>query len=375
MAYFPSDSTFQQLELNENINLVWPFTFDEGIEATDITDVISDQDGRIINLPDATLTSSGQNLMFNNISNHSFEITAFDGTTNIATLAAGEVKVIYLYNIETSNGLWRVIPFGNGTNSIVALSVSSEDNSMLITNPDITPPGGTIDVALPISINNLNNISSVGFPVIKSTEPIVWGVDILENGNNILINNPNGSLGNPQISLNPILENISSISVSDCKLSGSELIATTENGTIQISSLGTGNLSLNGVNIDRDRNISNINNIQIDGVLENNLIPKAWVMFTDTIIGASNSIVKESASNISTITGSNGSYIINFSTSIDNDNYAVSISLGSTEAIPTVYSAFWTLRTTSSVSIAVVDSSGELVSSTPHGVSVTIMSI
>src|SRR5271170_336748 len=173
-----AQSSYQLINLTADIVLTWPFSFAGPPTVADINDISPNQGGWTIAMPDATLAPIGQNVVFNNISAYSFQIIANDLTTVIATVTAGQVVTLYLYDNTTtpaSNGLWRVIPYGSGTNGIVALTAQSTDTSITITNGSITPPGGTINFKLPTSLTNLNTtISNIGFPVITGVSPLTW---------------------------------------------------------------------------------------------------------------------------------------------------------------------------------------------------------
>ena len=370
-----AQNSYQLITLITDIELTWPFSFEGGITVADINDISPDQDSWTIALPNATLASPGQTIIFNNISVYSFDIIANDLITPIITVNAGEVMELYLYNTGTANGLWRVIPYGSGTNSIVSVDATSSDSSIVITGGSITPPGGTIDFQLPASLFNLNNVTTVGFPVIKTTSPLIWKTVELIDGENIIITDPDGINGDPVINLNPVVTGLNSLQVGDMTLSGSIIISDIPNGNIQINTNGTGKLQINGVEIDASGNITGINNITITGGLSSPLIPKAWCVFTDTVTGIDNTIVVENSANIESVTGSAGTYTATFITAMPSINYGVIISLGSTGGeLPFISNGYFIVRETTFVTIVVTDASGELVLSAPHGVTLMIMS-
>lgn len=374
-----AQSSYQLISLTSDIVLTWPFSFAGPPTVADINDVNPNQNGWTIAMPDATLAPVGQNVVFNNVSAFSFQIIANDLITVIATITAGEVVTLYLYDNTTtpaSNGLWRVIPYGSGTNAIVSLTAESTDNSITITNGAITPPGGTINFQLPTSLTNLNTtISAIGFPVITGLSPLTWTtVDFLSDSN-ISITSSDGTAGDPVFSLASTIGPLTSLMVGNLTLSGEVLTNDTTNGNVQISTNGTGQLQVNGVTIDINGNLAGINNLTVNGSFNNPFLPQAWCVFTDIIVGLGNLIVIQNQANVSSVTGSAGTYTINFTTPMSSANYGVHISLGSTGgALPFISNAYWIVRETTSVTIIVTDASGELVLSAPYGVSVMIMS-
>jgi hypothetical protein len=158
-------------------------------------------------------------------------------------------------------------------------------------------------------------------------------------------------------------------------MTGNALQATASNTNLNFSTTGTGKLDFNGALIDANGNTT-ITNLTVSGNFNNPFTPKAWCIFTDTVIAASNTIVIEDNSNVASVSGSGGYYEIFFDVPMANINYGVTISLGSlgTTLPPIVYNGFWTTRSLSSVIISVVDASGELVTSLPYGATVIIMS-
>ena len=376
MAFLPSNSTYQKIELTADIVMYWPFYTPSGdITIADIMDVETSQAGWTIALPDASLSETGRNFIFSNISQYDFQVVLQDRITELTTIAAGEVKFINLTDNATKNGIWSVIPFGAGQAAITAITATSGNNSINITNGNLIPPGGVIDFALPVSLTNFNNINSTAFPVIKTTAPLTFGTVELVSGENIIITNASGISGEPVINLNNIVIGLSSLEVGDITMSGSIITSNIANGNIDMVTNGTGKLNFNGVTIDANNNIANINDLTVNGSFTNPYMPVAWCVFTDSVTGDSNSIVLEKGGNIASVTGSGGSYVINFTNPMDSINYAVFISAASDGGAlpPPIYHTMWTVRNTNSLTIAVLDASGEYVASVPHGVSVMVM--
>jgi len=371
---YPTQVSYQLITLTDDIVLSWPSSFVGGPIAAGFNDVNPDQAGRIITLPDATLAATGTDVIFNNISIYTFNILKNDNTL-LHTLNPGDIVDFKLYDVSTAAGLWRIIPFGGGYNGITAFEASSSDNSIDITNGNVVPPGAIIDFKLPASIFNLNNVITTGIPVIKSAAPLTWYTTTITAGTNINVTDGDGILADPVINLLPDVSDLNSIQVGFFEVTGNTLQATDINTNLLFTTSGTGKLDFNGALIDANGNTT-ISNLTVSGSFNNPFTPKAWCIFTDTIVGNSNSIVIEDHSNVTSISGSGGYYQIFFNTAMANINYGVMISLGSlsTTLPPIVYSGFWTTRNLNSVIISVVDASGELVTALPYGATVMIMS-
>lgn len=369
----PQDS-YQDINLNANIALSWYFEGTGGAVIYDWNTVIPTQDGFAITLPKATLVSEGNYTTFYNDSAFSFQLKSFSGST-IITLTAGQAYQVTLRDNSTSGGTWIPIASGGGTSSITSVIAQSTDSSINITGGTLSPPGGTINFQLPASMQNLNSVATTGLVAITATAPLTWATRTLLAGTNIAITNGNGVSNNPSLDVNPVMTNLTSVAVGNLQLSTGVITTTLTNGSVTLSSAGTGNVILNGINIDTSANITGINNLTVSGTFNNPTTPKILVTFTDSLTpGPSHTLVVQNSSGSSSVTGSAGIYVINFTTALPNTNYGVFFGLGSTTgSSPAVTHAFWTVKTTTSVTIAIVDASGVLVTEVPRGISVMIM--
>lgn len=361
-----AQSTYQLLSFTTTITLTWPASFTGTPVVLDINDINTTTNNGTIILPDATLVSNGQNMIFNNVSGVPVYILASDGSTALSHLLSGSIIEMYLINNTTSNGTWRIVPFGGGATSITELIAESTDNSITITNGTVTPPTGTIDFQLPTSITNLNLMSTTDLLVIDGTNPLTFKTVEVIGGENIIVSNGDGLSGNPIIDLNGTLTSLSSITVGDMTLSGEVITNNNVDGNIQLNTNGTGAVQINGVSISSTGNLSGVTNL---------VSPKAYCCFTDTLTGGSNTIVIEDQVNIASVTGSGGTYVITFITPMDSINYGVITTLGSTGgSLPFISNSYYIVRETNSVTVIVTDASGQLVLSVPNGISVILIS-
>lgn len=362
-----AQASYQLINLITDIELTWPFTFAGAIVVLDINDIQPDQDGWTVAMPDATLGVAGQYFKFNNVSMFTFEIVANDLVTVLATLDPGDVIEIYLINTSTQNGTWRVIPSGGGTNAITQITAESTDNTIVITDGVVTPPGGTIDFKLPTSLFNLLNLNTSNFLVVNSAAPLTFSTASFLGGTNITINDGTGSSGNVIVDLAASIEDLSSVSTESIELTNAAIIVNNDsNGNIQLVTNGTGKVQMNGVSIDINGNISGITNF---------IGLKAYCAFTDTLVGLDNIIVVNSQVNISAVTGSGGFYTATFTTPMTSTNYGVLITLGTSGGVlPFISNAYVTVKTLTSVTIVITDASGSPVLSVPYGVTIATMS-
>lgn len=372
---YPAQVSYQKIILTEDITLSWPSSFATSTIAAGFNDVEPNQDGWEIILPDATLASLGNDIIFNNISFHNFVIKKNDGVL-LHTVNPGNIVDFKLYDNSTSAGEWRIIPFLGGYNGITSLTAQSSDGTIVITGGIVSPSGGTINFQLTDSIKNLNDVNTTGFTVIKTISPLTWGTVQLVAGSNIAITNPDGINASPVISLNDNVAGLTSLQVGEFVISGNNLTSNQPDGSLDFTSSGTGYLILNDVTIDTTGNMVVNGNLEVVGTFKNPFTPKAWCNFTDILGGDIHDITLVSGANVSSVVFvSTGNYQINFTTALSNINYGVIITLGTTGGtLPFVSHGFYAVKELNYVTITIVDASGQLVSSVPNGATVTIMS-
>lgn len=108
---YPADVSYLALTLTADVTLEWPFEAQAGNDiVARIIDITPDAPHAII-MPDASLASVGEVVLFNNLGPSSVTVKSSTGTTLI-TLATGEQWELYLYDNSTVTGLWRAFRFG-----------------------------------------------------------------------------------------------------------------------------------------------------------------------------------------------------------------------------------------------------------------------
>lgn len=377
MTYFPSVNNCQQLTIDSDTQLDYPYSVTSGnISVTDIIDVTASVADLKIFLPDASETTPGFSITFNNVGANDFNIILYDQETLLNTVVVGECKTFYVYDVSTSNGSWRMIKTGDGQSSISNLIVQSTDGSVNISGSPVTNPGGEIDITLDNLIAKIITLDTFepGILLFNKDEDDIWSSGYLSGGSNITIENSDGSSGsaiiielNSNISLNQIISG-------NIKISGNVITSTSSGNNLIISSNGTDtSLNLNGILIDKDKNITNVNSLTItDSLVSNNTLKAAC-----RIRNTSGIVYATSKYNVSYVEHQNNSYIINFSKPLYSTEYIVNITCSNTNSTPPIQTriGYDIARTILSVTIVITDISGEIVTDFPEGVSVTIFSI
>jgi hypothetical protein len=380
---YPSDTPYQKLDLTEDITVSWPTSFVSGPVIFGFNDIISSDGIYTITLPDATLGTEGVDILFRNASSNDF-IIADNGGSTIVTVTPGLAIDIKLTDNTTVNGEWSVLPFVGGYSGVPSFTAESSDSSISITNGAIGSSGGTIDFKLPDSINNLNQLNAVGLATIAQVSPIIWNAVSLAQGDNIIIDNPDGTTGNPTINLSSSITNIVSFDVGTINMTGN-IVSSTINAQDIIISSPSASVIINGTTIDSTGSIVTANGVTANSVQTNDLtvvnkltnpyVSAAWVKFIDSGSG----IAISSSVNVANITSSfTGSYRIFFEQDMPDTDYAVTVTPGTNittlpSVVPNLYHAMVSLTDQESVDIILLNASGQPVSAT-YGINVIVMS-
>ena len=369
MAFYPSTTNYQKIELTGNIVLDWPYGSIQGaVTITNRMNVQPDLANRNLILPKANETQTGQTLTFNNISAYSFNLCYADGSV-FFVVSAGAVIDVYVTDSTTSNGIWSVISHGLGASAISALTINDNDVIKFLPN-NIIAPGGTINTSVSDTIKSCNNIKTLGYVVAKTLNEnqdavLQFGTNLFVEGDNINLTNTDGIEGNTVISLKPILTGLEQLVFTGY---------TQNEAGVTINTDAT--YSLGGIVVDDNRNISNINNLQISGIISNNNLPKANCTFSSIVSGNSTQIDIQGKDNIASILLTSGIYLVTFENPMLDNNYGILFSAGIDGTLPTLNLTHPRCLTKASAyfSFVVVDSAGELLFDAPAGITLAVIS-
>ena len=348
--------SYSKITLNSDIKLSWSYPRTEGEIVSNINDVISENDAYTITLPPSNTTETGTSLLFNNIGSYDFTILSNDGEPIGTVMIPGEVRLIYLTENLTADGVWNVIPFGGGTSGIITFSAETLNNSLNITNSTITPPSGNIKFAISDSLNNLNNLATQvqnGFLVITGNTPLSYVTRKIGGGTNINVQSGDGETNDVIISLADSLVGLSSINVGNLLISVNTITTASGDQDINLATVDDGVINLNSTQID------NIGNMTIPGKIINPATAKAYAFFYDNNT-PSNNIQIESSFNIASVSGAQGSYVITFATPFPDSNYVVLPALARGTEVIAPFQVFFRSRSTTEVIIFTTDTLGNL---------------
>ena len=120
----PANLSYRAVALTASVTLVWSnLAASSDNNTAQKMDVTPDQAGWIITMPNATLASNGEDILFNNVGSYSFTVCDSAGAT-LLTVAAGEEWFLYLRSNSTAAGSWRSVQFGAGSSSAQASSLA-----------------------------------------------------------------------------------------------------------------------------------------------------------------------------------------------------------------------------------------------------------
>ena len=153
---YPSEISYSSLALTANVTLSWPEeTSASSNLATRIIDVSGDVDDRVVLMPDATKTGTGNTVLFNNTGSKRVIVSKSTGV-QIASIDAGEQWQVYITDNTTAAGTWKALQFGAATSTANASALagagltatgSQLGQSMAITSFNNTYAAGTSDRA------------------------------------------------------------------------------------------------------------------------------------------------------------------------------------------------------------------------------------
>lgn len=256
-----------------NLTLSWPSQYqDTQYVVASTIDLQPAGAGLSITMPDATQTSTAQYVVFNNYGANAVTIYANDGVTAITTINAGNVFYVYLINNTTTNGTWRTIPFGTGGGGVVTsiAAVSTTTPALTITGSPVTS-SGTFSFTIDTDLVALDSFGA-GTGIAARTGVGTWALRSLTNGSGIIITNPGGVAGNPQIAVNTNLV-LTNLTVGNLNLTGNTFSSTV--GAININPVALASVTLGSnatpVGIDSSNNVSNVNTLTATTVNVGNL--------------------------------------------------------------------------------------------------------
>lgn len=141
---YPSDVSLLPLALTESVELEWPLEVSGSLDpVARIIDVTPDNSGYAITLPDATLTSVGQTVLFNNLSGSNSFMVKDNAGNILVTIDFGEQWELYLAGTSTAAGTWRVFQFGASTATVQPSALAGYG---------ITVTSSTLSQSMPVTL-------------------------------------------------------------------------------------------------------------------------------------------------------------------------------------------------------------------------------
>ncbi len=379
MAYYPPNGSYAEIDMNVNVYLDYPYSADTSkTTIQDLMGVKASVAALSLILPDATETGPGLSIAFSNIGANAVSIKLNDGLTQLVNLAVGASLAVTLSDSTTANGEWLVLPLGNGVPAISTFTINSPDNSINITNGTVNNPSGTVDIDVPTLINKINELGNLtqGLVVINNNETDPWYITLLAGDGNITVTNGDGSsFGEPiVINLNNTID-IDSITSGNISIASNQITNISNDEDMIVNTTGTSRIILNGVRIDNNGNITNVNSLSATTSFISPNIAKAWCRFTNT----SGTIVLTSSYNVTSIgyDSLTYQYSINFTDPLGTTEYGVFISCANNNSTPPLQTrvGYDVVKTEDHVNIVLADLSGEMLNDFPEGVSVMIYSL
>lgn len=125
---------------NSPLQLVWPLESSGGLPVAAIIDVTANAPSLALRMPDATLVSVGETVLFNNVGLNNLVVQSASGSA-IVSIAPGSAWQIYLTDNTTAAGTWRTFQYG------AAVSVT---NAAALAGAGIKAISTTLNQSVPI---------------------------------------------------------------------------------------------------------------------------------------------------------------------------------------------------------------------------------
>jgi hypothetical protein len=195
---YPSDVSYSATALTADITLSWPEETSASANlAARIMDVTPDAAGRIITLPDADKSGTGNTILFNNKGAHDFTVKNAAGV-QVVVVTPGTLWQVYLAVNTSVGGTWRAVAYGAsssvadasalaGTGLIAVGSQLSQSLPVFNFNSDYTT--GSADRAKLMMWTGAAGVLTLPDPVTIGSD---WFIELRNSGDGALIVNPSG---------------------------------------------------------------------------------------------------------------------------------------------------------------------------------------
>ncbi len=254
--------------------LSWPIQFQDTNNVTaSIMNVVSEEAGYDLVLPDATIVGTGTTLLVFNTGSDSFNIQD-SGLNLISAVPASAAYMFILTDNTTSRGQWIIDPFGGGTLAVTSVAATAPAQGFTITGSPITN-SGTLVFALNDDLLALEDLNSTGYAI--RTGNSTWATGELTTANtNLTITNPDGVASNTLFTVGPNLAGLNTV-ISDALTGGNIAISNNSitstvggiaispiiNSNASITTTGTGDILLNGISITSAGAVTGIANLTL----------------------------------------------------------------------------------------------------------------
>lgn len=155
----PTDLSYRALTLLSDVTLEWPLDNASGTNLTARILDVTNTGSNILTMPDASLASTGESVLFNNLGPDT--LTVADSLGNgLLTVAAGEAWLLYLYDNSSARGLWRSFEMG---------ATTAQAQPATLAGYGLIADGSTLAQAMPV-----NTVSSTPYALTTTDRGAVY---------------------------------------------------------------------------------------------------------------------------------------------------------------------------------------------------------
>jgi len=198
---YPSDVSYYALTLNTvDVVLTWPLeTIANADVAASIVDVDCTVGGLKVFMPVASLASTGQTTLFNNVGTVAFTVVDAGGNTLCAP-GSGELWQIYLTDNTTANGQWQALQYGVGVSAANAASLAGYGVKAISTTLNQSMPVTSFNANYTAALSDRASVMlwSGGVGTLAFSAPGTvgsdWFLNVKNQGTGVLTLDPTGAV-------------------------------------------------------------------------------------------------------------------------------------------------------------------------------------
>lgn len=192
------DVSYRAISLTASATTVWPQYATSNNQVARLMDVSASSAGFTLSLPDATLTTVGQDFFIANRGSNSFTLQDYSGGS-LSVLTAGQVRYFYLTANATAAGTWTSVLFGAASSNLDASALAGYGIKAIGATLNFAPQTTVISGDTAVATTDRGKVfvwntgaGTLTLPL-ASTAGSDFSIEVRNQGSGILVLTPSGS--------------------------------------------------------------------------------------------------------------------------------------------------------------------------------------